>query len=184
MREEIERYALPGAAPAVEVKAGVLGERAEVLGAIALVIADTERLRSAGLAPIGRRRLARARGRRVAQDALGELRRVAEDPRDREALVRDDAARQQRRAADRRSLADVAVGPDRGRAADLRALLDGDVRPRTTGPSILAPGSMRQPSSAQTPGAISSPGMSTRTWPSTASRIVLRSSSRSPTSFQ
>jgi predicted NBD/HSP70 family sugar kinase len=49
IREAIDRYALPGAAEAVEVKAGVLGERAEVLGALAVVIADTERLRSAGL---------------------------------------------------------------------------------------------------------------------------------------
>jgi hypothetical protein len=31
----------------------VLGDRAEVLGAMALVIADTDRLCSAGLAPIG-----------------------------------------------------------------------------------------------------------------------------------
>jgi predicted NBD/HSP70 family sugar kinase len=49
IREAIGRYALPGVADAVEVKAGVLGERAEVLGALALVIGDTERLRSAGL---------------------------------------------------------------------------------------------------------------------------------------
>jgi predicted NBD/HSP70 family sugar kinase len=53
VREEIERYSLPGAAAAVEVRAGILGDRAEVLGALALVIADTDRLRSAGLAPIG-----------------------------------------------------------------------------------------------------------------------------------
>jgi predicted NBD/HSP70 family sugar kinase len=53
VREEIDRYALPGIAKAVEVRAGVLGERAEVLGALAVVIADTARLRSAGLAPIG-----------------------------------------------------------------------------------------------------------------------------------
>jgi predicted NBD/HSP70 family sugar kinase len=52
IREEIDRHALPGAAEAVEVKAAVLGERAEVLGALALVIADTERLRSAGLAAL------------------------------------------------------------------------------------------------------------------------------------
>jgi predicted NBD/HSP70 family sugar kinase len=52
VREEIDRYSLPGAADAVEVKAGILGERAEVLGALAVVIADTARLRSAGLAPI------------------------------------------------------------------------------------------------------------------------------------
>jgi predicted NBD/HSP70 family sugar kinase len=50
--EAIDRYALPGAARSVEVKAGVLGERAEVLGALALVISDTERLRSAGLAAV------------------------------------------------------------------------------------------------------------------------------------
>jgi predicted NBD/HSP70 family sugar kinase len=52
IREAIDRYALPGAAAAVEVRAAVLGERAEVLGALALVIADTERLRTAGLAPL------------------------------------------------------------------------------------------------------------------------------------
>ena len=52
IREAIDRYALPGAAEAVEVKAATLGERAEVLGALALVIADTERLRSAGLASL------------------------------------------------------------------------------------------------------------------------------------
>ena len=34
------------------MKPGVLGERAEVLGALAVVIADTDRLRSAGLAPL------------------------------------------------------------------------------------------------------------------------------------
>jgi predicted NBD/HSP70 family sugar kinase len=53
IREAIDRYALPGAAGSVEVKAGVLAERAEVLGALALVIADTERLRTAGLASLG-----------------------------------------------------------------------------------------------------------------------------------
>jgi hypothetical protein len=52
VREEIDRHALPGAAEAVEVKAGVLGERAEMLGALAVVIADTDRLRTAGLAPV------------------------------------------------------------------------------------------------------------------------------------
>ena len=36
----------------MEVRPGVLGERAEVLGALAVVIADTDRLRSAGLAPL------------------------------------------------------------------------------------------------------------------------------------
>ncbi|MGI8422056.1 MAG: ROK family protein [Gaiellaceae bacterium] len=52
IREAIDRYALPNAAEAVEVKAGVLGERAGVLGALALVIGDTDRLRSAGLAAL------------------------------------------------------------------------------------------------------------------------------------
>jgi predicted NBD/HSP70 family sugar kinase len=52
IREAIDRHALPGAAEAVEVKAAALGERAELLGALSLVIADTERLRSAGLASL------------------------------------------------------------------------------------------------------------------------------------
>jgi predicted NBD/HSP70 family sugar kinase len=53
IRESVDRYAQPGAAHVVEVRAGVLGERAEVLGALALVIGDTERLRSEGLAALG-----------------------------------------------------------------------------------------------------------------------------------
>jgi predicted NBD/HSP70 family sugar kinase len=53
IREAVDRHALPGAAEAVEVRAAVLGERAEVLGALALVIADTQRMRTAGLAPLG-----------------------------------------------------------------------------------------------------------------------------------
>ena len=52
IRDAIDRYAIPGAAARVEVKAGVLGERAEVLGSLALVISDVERLRSAGLGPV------------------------------------------------------------------------------------------------------------------------------------
>jgi predicted NBD/HSP70 family sugar kinase len=52
IRDAIDRYALPGAAARVEVKAGVLGDRAEVLGSLALVISDAERLRSAGLASL------------------------------------------------------------------------------------------------------------------------------------
>ncbi len=52
IRDAIDRYALPGASRSVEVKEGVLGDRAEVLGALALVINDTERLRSAGLAAL------------------------------------------------------------------------------------------------------------------------------------
>ena len=39
------------------MKAGVLGDRAEVLGALALVIGDTERLRSVGLAALQREAL-------------------------------------------------------------------------------------------------------------------------------
>jgi predicted NBD/HSP70 family sugar kinase len=52
IRETVDRYAQPGAAQAVTVTRGVLGERAEVLGALTLVIADTERLRSVGLASL------------------------------------------------------------------------------------------------------------------------------------
>jgi predicted NBD/HSP70 family sugar kinase len=52
VRESIARYALPAAAEAVSVTAGVLGERAEVLGALALLIGDTERLSSAGLSAV------------------------------------------------------------------------------------------------------------------------------------
>jgi predicted NBD/HSP70 family sugar kinase/biotin operon repressor len=53
IRDAIDRYAMPGAAARVGVKAGVLGDRAEVLGCLALVISDVERLRSAG-APVAR----------------------------------------------------------------------------------------------------------------------------------
>ena len=52
IRESVDRYAQPGAAEAVRVLAGMLGERAEVLGALTLVIGDTDRLRSAGLAAL------------------------------------------------------------------------------------------------------------------------------------
>jgi predicted NBD/HSP70 family sugar kinase len=52
IREAVDRHALPSVAAAVEIKPGVLGERAEVLGALALVIGDTDRLRSAGLAAL------------------------------------------------------------------------------------------------------------------------------------
>ena len=59
IRESVHRYAQPSVAAAVEVKPGVLGERAEVLGALALVIGDTDRLNSADIAalpdPIGER---------------------------------------------------------------------------------------------------------------------------------
>jgi predicted NBD/HSP70 family sugar kinase len=50
--EALSRHALPSVAEALEVKAGVLGDRAELLGAVALVIGDTDRLRSAGLAAL------------------------------------------------------------------------------------------------------------------------------------
>jgi predicted NBD/HSP70 family sugar kinase len=46
IRETIDRFALPAAAEAVEVIHGRLGERAEVLGALALVTQSAEALRS------------------------------------------------------------------------------------------------------------------------------------------
>ncbi len=49
IRESVDRHAQPGAAEAVTVKRGVLGDRAEVLGALTLVIGDTERLSAVGL---------------------------------------------------------------------------------------------------------------------------------------
>ena len=49
IREAVDRRILPATAPATDVRVGVLGERAEVLGALALVTNDSERLRSAGL---------------------------------------------------------------------------------------------------------------------------------------
>jgi len=52
IREALDRYALAPVRAALELTAGVLGERAEVLGALALVIGDTDRLRSAGLAAL------------------------------------------------------------------------------------------------------------------------------------
>jgi predicted NBD/HSP70 family sugar kinase len=52
VQESLANFALPAAAEAVRVRAGVLGERAEVLGALALVIADTENLRSSGLSAL------------------------------------------------------------------------------------------------------------------------------------
>lgn len=45
----VRRRAQPSTAEAVAISPAVLGDRAEVLGALALVIGDTERLRSAGL---------------------------------------------------------------------------------------------------------------------------------------
>ncbi len=52
IRASIDRYALPAAAGALEVVPGVLGERAEVLGATALVISDTDRLSSFHLSAV------------------------------------------------------------------------------------------------------------------------------------
>jgi predicted NBD/HSP70 family sugar kinase/biotin operon repressor len=52
IREALDRHALPSVVASVDVKAGVLGDRAEVLGALALVIGDTDRLRSVGLAAL------------------------------------------------------------------------------------------------------------------------------------
>jgi predicted NBD/HSP70 family sugar kinase len=43
VRDSIARAALPSAAEAAEVVTGVLGERAQVLGAIALVISEADR---------------------------------------------------------------------------------------------------------------------------------------------
>lgn len=53
IREAVDRYALPNAAAAVEIRPAELGPRAELLGALTLVIGDTDRLRSAGLAGLG-----------------------------------------------------------------------------------------------------------------------------------
>ena len=44
IRESVNRFALPGAADAVRVTAGVLGDRAEVLGSLALVIGNSDGL--------------------------------------------------------------------------------------------------------------------------------------------
>jgi predicted NBD/HSP70 family sugar kinase/biotin operon repressor len=51
IRESVDRYALPSAARGVRVVRGELGERAEVVGALALVIANTEGLSSRALPP-------------------------------------------------------------------------------------------------------------------------------------
>lgn len=52
IRESVDRYALPGASAAVQIRPAELGDRAEMLGALALVIGNTNLLRSAGLAPL------------------------------------------------------------------------------------------------------------------------------------
>src|SRR3954463_1312231 len=56
IRDSVDRYAQPEAAVAVDVRRSELGSRTEVLGAITLVIGDTRRLKSAGLAPLVPRR--------------------------------------------------------------------------------------------------------------------------------
>ena len=52
IREAVDRFAQPGAAQAVTVTRGVLGERAEVLGALTLLIGDVQGVRSGGLAAL------------------------------------------------------------------------------------------------------------------------------------
>lgn len=49
MRESVSRYALPAAMHGVKLVVGELGDRAEVVGALASVIGNTEALRSNGL---------------------------------------------------------------------------------------------------------------------------------------
>jgi predicted NBD/HSP70 family sugar kinase len=49
IREAVDRYAVPAIAQAVQIIPAALGERAEVLGALATIIGDTDRLNSAGL---------------------------------------------------------------------------------------------------------------------------------------
>jgi predicted NBD/HSP70 family sugar kinase len=55
IRDSVDRYAQPEAAAAVEVHRGDLGARAEVLGALTLVIGDTNRMSSAALAALAPR---------------------------------------------------------------------------------------------------------------------------------
>jgi predicted NBD/HSP70 family sugar kinase len=49
VREVVERTAIPSAATDAEIVAGVLGERAEMLGALALVMHESERFTAPGL---------------------------------------------------------------------------------------------------------------------------------------
>jgi hypothetical protein len=49
IREVVKRNALPSAAEDTEIVAGVLGERAEMLGALALVMHESERFTAPGL---------------------------------------------------------------------------------------------------------------------------------------
>src|SRR3954469_1816350 len=55
IRDSLDRYAQPEAAAAVDVRRSELGVRAEVLGALTLVIGDTQRMTSAGLAALIRK---------------------------------------------------------------------------------------------------------------------------------
>ena len=52
IRDSVDRFAQPEAALAVDVRRSELGPRAEVLGALTLVIGDTQRMTSAGLAAL------------------------------------------------------------------------------------------------------------------------------------
>ena len=54
IRESVDRYALPAAAQGVQVLLGELGDRAEIVGALALVIANTEGLSSKALPAFAR----------------------------------------------------------------------------------------------------------------------------------
>ena len=49
VREIVQRTAIPCAAADTEIVAGVLGERAEMLGALALVMHESERFAAPGL---------------------------------------------------------------------------------------------------------------------------------------
>lgn len=51
IRQTIDRRALPAAAAAVDVRPAALGDRAEILGALALVIRDTQRIQTARPTP-------------------------------------------------------------------------------------------------------------------------------------
>jgi predicted NBD/HSP70 family sugar kinase len=64
IRESVDRLALPGSARAVDVVSAELGEHAEVLGALTLIIGNTERLRSIGLAAFARPRIPGTRASR------------------------------------------------------------------------------------------------------------------------
>ena len=48
VREVVRRNAIPSAAADTEIVAGVLGERAEMLGALALVMHESERFAAPG----------------------------------------------------------------------------------------------------------------------------------------